>query len=187
MLRDLYRQKLLNAILFFAKRVKYPSRVKLFKLLFFLDFAHIRERGTSVTNQDYSAWDFGPVPARLFEEIKRDLPADFQPHLRVSKVIGQNENEMYEYTPLHDFDQAFFSPRELRIMQELVEIWKDEKPSIMSEATHFPKTPWDKTRKEKGLNSPIDPVLALDDSSSITEEDVRTLARERAELLSNHS
>ncbi|MFC1858011.1 Panacea domain-containing protein [Thermodesulfobacteriota bacterium] len=39
------------------------------KLLYFLDFIHFKHTGKSVTGLDYYAWQMGPVPRDLYEEI----------------------------------------------------------------------------------------------------------------------
>lgn len=64
------REKLLEAIKYFAAHTSYCGLTKLFKLLFFLDFDHYRETGRSVTGLKYEAWPMGPVPAELYSEIK---------------------------------------------------------------------------------------------------------------------
>jgi len=62
------RQKLIHAVVFFASNTKYCGKVKLFKLLYLLDFGHFRQTGRSVTGLDYLAWKFGPVPLALAQE-----------------------------------------------------------------------------------------------------------------------
>lgn len=171
---------------FFAGKVKYPSRVKLFKLLFYLDFRHIHERGISVTNLDYSAYPYGPVADSLFKEVASGSK-DIARFLREKIVSAPTEQERYEYSPQIKPDTSIFTPRELRIMNELIEIWRDARPSIMSEATHFRGTPWDRTKREKGEWAQIDPALALGDDSSFTAEDVHRMQTERREMLANHS
>ncbi|MCQ4437482.1 Panacea domain-containing protein, partial [Clostridioides difficile] len=63
------RQKLVEAVLFFATHVKKLGKVKLFKLLYFLDFEHFRDTGRSVTGMDYDAWKRGPGPEALHNEL----------------------------------------------------------------------------------------------------------------------
>jgi uncharacterized phage-associated protein len=62
------REKLINAIIFFANNTKHLGKIKLFKLLYLLDFEHFRQTGRSVTGLDYRAWKFGPVPIDLYQE-----------------------------------------------------------------------------------------------------------------------
>lgn len=54
MLTNHERQKLVEAVLYFATNVKKLGKVKLFKLLYFLDFEHFRDTGRSVTGMDSS-------------------------------------------------------------------------------------------------------------------------------------
>ena len=42
------REKLVNAIVFFADNTRYCGKTKLFKLLYLLDLHHFRETGRSV-------------------------------------------------------------------------------------------------------------------------------------------
>jgi uncharacterized phage-associated protein len=69
MLVEHSREKLINSIIYFLKNTKNCGKTKLFKLLYYLDFMHFRETGRSVTGLDYYAWDFGPVPKKLYDEI----------------------------------------------------------------------------------------------------------------------
>ena len=50
------RNRLVNAIVFFADNTKFCGKIKLFKLLYLLDFEHFRQTGKSVTGGDYQAW-----------------------------------------------------------------------------------------------------------------------------------
>lgn len=53
------REKLINTIIYFAIHVKKCGKIKLFKLLYFLDFEHYKQTGRSVTGLDYYAWKMG--------------------------------------------------------------------------------------------------------------------------------
>ena len=66
-----HREKLINAIIYFATHTKYCGKTKLLKLLYFLDFSHFKRTGKSVTGLDYFAWGMGPVPKELFKEFDR--------------------------------------------------------------------------------------------------------------------
>ena len=61
-----HREKLINAIIYFAKNTTYCGKTKLLKLLYFLDFYQFKQTGKSVTGLDYFAWKMGPVPKELF-------------------------------------------------------------------------------------------------------------------------
>src|SRR3972149_1376061 len=68
------REKLINAIIFFADNTRFLGKTKLCKLLYFLDFGHFKETGRSVTGMDYYAWKMGPVPVDLYEEVEAPEP-----------------------------------------------------------------------------------------------------------------
>ena len=73
-----HREKLLNAIIYFIVNTKRCHTLKLFKLLYFLDFEHFRQTGQSVTGLRYVAWPKGPAPDELWHELddpKPDLAA----------------------------------------------------------------------------------------------------------------
>jgi uncharacterized phage-associated protein len=69
------RDKLINAILYFAERTRGLGKIKLFKLLYLLDFEHFRQTGSPVTGMEYRAWKMSPAPAALVQ-IWDDLDAD---------------------------------------------------------------------------------------------------------------
>jgi hypothetical protein len=73
------RQKLIQAAVYFASRTEGCGKVKLFKLLYLLDFAHFRETGQSVTGLDYVAWKLGPVPIEMAQEWDQLEPDRQQP------------------------------------------------------------------------------------------------------------
>ena len=68
-LMDFSREKLINAIVFFLKTTKFCGKIKLFKLLYFLDFLHFKQTAMPVTGLRYYAWEMGPVPRDLFFEL----------------------------------------------------------------------------------------------------------------------
>lgn len=177
-----HREKLIGAIVYFASKTKYCGKTKLLKLLYFLDFNHFKETGKSVTGLPYSAWDRGPVPAELFSELsgkmKPDLAAciDIQPVGEFQKIVPKKKGLL---------NDEFFTPREKRIMSELVEIFKNIKTDDMVESTHLRKMPWDTTIRENGEKAPIDYMLAIDedDSRSLTREQAEEIAYEMEEMI----
>ena len=57
------KDKYFNAILYFLnKQIKYPTKTKLFKLLYYLDFDYFERYDKAVTNDKYKKMQFGPVP-----------------------------------------------------------------------------------------------------------------------------
>jgi uncharacterized phage-associated protein len=179
MLIEHNREKLINAIIYFLKNTRNCGKTKLFKLLYYLDFAHFRETGRSVTGLDYYAWDFGPVPKNLFDEINNPLP-----DLRESvSILPTNDRSFVGLKPKKQFDGRYFTKRELRILENVSFIFKDAKADDMVEASHLPNLPYDKTIKTEGENARIDYMLALDNTdSSLSAEEVIERIKDKEEI-----
>ncbi|MCB1643209.1 MAG: SocA family protein, partial [Xanthomonadales bacterium] len=162
MLKPRERDKLINAIVFFAGNTEGCGKIKLIKLLYLLDFEHFRQTGRSVTGLDYSAWKFGPVPTAFFAEWEQPQ-SDFSDavEIRSEKVI---DFERLKVVPKVEFDKSHFSPRELRLMQGLVERFRKDLSMPMVNVTHHERGPWAKIWDSgRGVNQHIPYALAIAD------------------------
>ena len=163
MIRAPERQKLINAVVFFAGNTNHCGKVKLFKLLYLLDFAHFRETGRSVTGMDYLAWKMGPVPLDFLQEWDQ-LEPDFAAAV---EIVPQ---KVFDHTralvrPKKSFDDSLFSKRELRIMSALAERFRDDFSQPMVNVTHLEQGPWDKIWDNgRGNNARIPYSLAVPDN-----------------------
>lgn len=61
------RDRLKNAVIFFAGNTHFCGLVKLFRLLYVLDVMHFQQTGQTVTGEHYAAYEFGPAPVYLYE------------------------------------------------------------------------------------------------------------------------
>lgn len=175
------RKKLINSILYFSEHVDKCGKVKLFKLLYFLDFEHFKLTGRSVTGLEYHAWKMGPVPVELFNEIpepKEDLSNIVD--LVITEVPGR-ANKMLKMTPKEEFSREYFSKREIRLLQELTKKYKTTKADEMIEATHLENSPWDQIYKNKETDNDVIPyelALRADEFEEMTRR-----ANERKDLV----
>ena len=154
------RDKLINAILFFAERTRALGKIKLFKLLYLLDFEHFRKTGRPVTGMEYRAWKMGPVPAQLvqeWDELESDLAEAIE--IRPERVIDYvRENVIAKRA----FDAAHFTPREIEIMDGLARIYADVLSDRMIDVTHAENGAWATVWCDgRGSDQPIDYRLAL--------------------------
>jgi len=152
-----HREKLINAILYFAEHTKYCGKIKLMKLLYFLDFYHFKETGKSVTSLDYFAWKRGPVARELFDEISGGMKPDLAAAVAVVPV-----GKMQKIKPKGKFSDEYFTKREKRLLEQLAFIFEDAKANDMVEVTHLSNEPWERTLTEKGEWAKIDYLLAID-------------------------
>ena len=73
--------------------------------------------------------------------------------------------------------------REKRLLNEIVEIFKDTKAEQMIESTHLSQSPWDTTIKQTGMKGHINYLLALDNNSnSLQYDEVIHRQNERQEM-----
>lgn len=142
------REKLINAIIYFANNTRFLGKTKLCKLLYFLDFEHFREAGRAVTGLEYFAWKMGPVPVDLYEEVDMPEPdmADKIEFIEKSTRRGT----MLVVKPIAEFDESHFTRREMRIMRSLADEFRDTPADDMIEATHLENQPWHRIYIEEG-------------------------------------
>jgi uncharacterized phage-associated protein len=174
-----HREKLINAIIYFADQTKYCGKTKLLKLLYFLDFSHFKQTGKSITGLDYFAWEMGPVPNDLFEELTDNM----KPDMRASIHDLPAGEGFQQIRPKKKFDNRYFSKKEIRLLEDLAFIFEDAKADAMVESTHLKNEPWDKTFKEKGEFQKIDYMLAIDsDIVSMPYDEAKERRQERSEI-----
>lgn len=176
---DHSREKLIQTVVFFANNVQKLGKVKLYKLLYFVDFMHYKETGRSVTGLQYFAWKMGPVPVSLHD--KMDEPeADWLGKVEFIQKETRS-GPMLTVSALSTFDPSHFSRRELRLLQSLAAEFYSSTSKEMIEKTHLENSPWHKVWEVEGRHQqpiPYDYALRAQDSDAI-----RGLTVERAELL----
>lgn len=160
------REKLIQAIIFFAQHTHCLGKTKLFKLLYFLDFEHFRQVGRPVTGLQYHAWKMGPVPEDLSEEVDEPEP-DLAERVRFREIPVRNWL-MLTVTARVQFDPSLFTKRELRLLSSLAEEYRDAVADDMIEATHVPGLPWHRVYVLEGRKrEPIPYEYALSGEESV--------------------
>lgn len=162
MLKNRDREKFIQAILYFAHNTAALGKVKLFKLLYLLDFEHFRQTGRSVTGLDYRAWKMGPVPAALvqqWDELDDDLAAAIRIEPRpVIDYVREN------VVPLQPFNAEHFTKRELRLLEDIANRFNGAFSERMIDVTHAENGAWAKTwAGGEGNDNTIPYELAIDD------------------------
>ncbi len=172
-----HREKLINAIVYFCQNTNYCGKTKLMKLLYFLDFMHFKQTGKSVTGLDYYAWEMGPVPKDLYEELD-SMNVDLAEAIRIMP-----QDKFQKICARQKFDDKYFTPRQKKLLNVVSEIFRDAKAEQMIESTHLKNHPWDKTIKQKGKFSKIDYLLAIDDTKeSLSHDEAQEVMEEVEEM-----
>jgi uncharacterized phage-associated protein len=159
------REKLINAIIYFLRETNHCHTLKLFKLLNFSDFEHFRQTGRTIFSLDYRALPKGPVPTDLLEEMKHGGSKDLKAAINIIEVKDQITGEIKrrDLKPRATFDKKWFTPRELKILARIAELFRDLKADDMSEFSHKSKKPWATVFDNgKGQGHVIPPELVFD-------------------------
>ena len=183
MLKNYEREKLINAIIFFANNTHNLGKVKLWKLLYFLDFQHYRDVGRPVTGLQYYAWPMGPVPVDLHDEVsspKEDMKEKLE--LRLSQW---EKGTTLFVVPKAEFDASLFSKRELRLLESLAHEFRDSSAEKMIEATHLENQPWNKVFNVQRQRQAIIPYQLA--SRGTEAEEISRLEIEHQEMRQNFS
>ena len=181
LLRNHEREKMINVMVYFAQYTLKCGKVKLFKLMYFLDFEHYKQIGRSVTGLNYYAWPMGPVPVDLYAEF--DIPAvDMLNSIRFESIPIKN-NLMISIKAVAKFDNRYFSKREFRIMEALATEYYEATANDMIETSHLEHHPWQRVYIQEGKKQqliPYDYALTPKEKEFITEQQ-----QEHQEMLSN--
>ncbi len=154
-------RKIENAVCFFAsehrKRAKRPLyQTYLYKYLAFLDFESLKETGRPALGLTYRAMERGPVPLELYGN-RANLRTELYEF-----VQDRDGNRVVQCRK--DPDLGWFSPREIRLMKRLVEIYASRyvDSRLMSDSSHEEIAAWRKTWKRQP-NAVIDYSLTFDE------------------------
>lgn len=168
---NMYRNKLLNAILFFSQNTLFCNKTKLLKLLYHLDFIHFKQTGYPSIGLTYYTYERGPVPVRFWKEIQYGVvPSDFEGKFTIEATEDVTE---CTFRALTKPDLSFFTPREQDILSMLVTKYYDKTAKQISEETHLPRQPWHTTKITKGMNRQIDYLLCIDEDSEISWDEAK--------------
>lgn len=147
-------KKYKNLILFFVNKIKNGTlgKLKIMKLLYFLDFDYFEKYGQSISGDEYLRFDNGPIP-RMAERILKEMNGkDIK---IVKRKIGLGYNDQQHIEPLKDFDVSLFSKEELLMMEDTAGKWEKLSGTEMKNASHG-EAPWIATKP----NNVIDYNLA---------------------------
>ncbi len=160
MLKNRNREKFIQAILYFAHNTAALGKIKLFKLLYLLDFEHFRQTGRSVTGLEYRAFRMGPVPTELLEQWDK-LDDDLSAAIRIvpEQVFDYSREKV---VPRQPFNDEHFTKRELRLLEDVANRYRDTLSEAMIDVTHAENGAWTRIWADgKGAYGPIPYALAI--------------------------
>lgn len=166
--------KLKAILLYFASNtdVKFLGKVKLMKLVYFLDFMHVKSYGSPVTYDTYINLEHGPIPSFIKNLV--DNAADDIDHSILSDTIlfeRPERTQMFRILPKRKFadkDRKYFSESELEVLEQVCARFGNKNTQFIEDASHE-ETPWKKTN----LLDKIPYALAAEDPDCrVTKEEI---------------
>ncbi|MFH1029724.1 MAG: Panacea domain-containing protein [bacterium] len=143
-------KKYKNVILFFANRIQNNTlgKLKIMKLLYFLDFDFFEKYGKSVTGDEYLRFERGPVP-RMAEKILKEMTGK---EIKVTKIkMGAGYNDQHHVSSLQEFDMGLFTKEELLMMEDIADKWEKFSGAEMKNASHG-EAPWIATKPDEVID-----------------------------------
>lgn len=150
---------------------------KLMKLMYFVDFLHVKKYGSPITYDTYVNLEHGPIPSTIMNLVNTAASDPDQSMLADTLSIERlNGVEMKRIVCTHEFDsndERLFSSTELKILKEVVKRFGDKNTKFIEEASHK-DTPWKTTK----LLEEIPYALATEDpDTQVDKEDVELLLK----------
>lgn len=152
---NINEKKYKHVILFFASKIQNGTlgKLKLMKLLYFLDFDFFEKYKKSITGDDYLRFNNGPVP-RMAEKILKEMQKN---EIKITKrKMKPGLNDQQHIEALVNFDLSLFTREELMMMEEIANKWEKFSGTEMKTASHG-EAPWVATKP----NDVIDYNLAF--------------------------
>jgi uncharacterized phage-associated protein len=131
------------------------NKMRALKLLFFAERYHLRKYGRPITNDEYFAMDYGPVPSGA-----KDLAesSDFRPKVEVEyagQFIAPSEDRLL-FKSVASVEDAVFSKTDLEALRFAWDAFHSCKPFDLVELTHaYPEWKKHETALKSGVNSRV--------------------------------
>ena len=141
--------KLANVIIAFITKCnpEFSDRLKLNKLLFYVDFYHYKLTGFSLTGLSYRAIQYGPVPT-FYENIYTYFENE---GIICSKWIkGENGSAKELFQTNSEFDSKYHSAEELETIDTIINKFKDTSSWDLVDISHNERG-WMELHNNKGI------------------------------------
>ena len=145
--------KFANAAAYLAGRCSDLTRMKLSKLLFFADKAHLLWYGRPVIGDRYIKMEFGPVPSSAYNLMKRDDRATAEDQEVFDRFLLVDGNDIKAKMPP---DLNYLSETDVEALDYVLNQYGHLTPAQLSKLSHN-EPAW----REAGMNGDMDYRLLL--------------------------
>lgn len=138
--------KLGNAVVYLAERIKPLSKTKLLKLIYLIEEYAVRTYGLPFFNLDFSVWKLGPVSRDVFVDLSSDEPILLANYINKTITDGS-----VFVTPKKAFSDDEFSDNEMELLEHIVETFQTTSAAELIQLTHRKHSLWYVTAQENGV------------------------------------
>lgn len=145
----LHQEKYQNAILYFMQHCnnQYLGATKLNKLLYYLDFLNYRDRGESVTGDEYYHMQYGPVPSSV--DVVMSVLRESGKLEVTGEPFGETTRKIYKAKEKSDI--TVFSKEEQQLLADICKEFKDYDTDKIIAQTHL-EAPWFYSRPHQKID-----------------------------------
>jgi uncharacterized phage-associated protein len=140
------------------------------KLFYFLDFIHVKNYGSPVTNDCYINLEHGPIPTtikNLVDSVDNDIDnAVLSDVIKINKIDGENMHRVEGLRNFSERDAGYLSDNQIKILKKICIRFGDSNMREIEKAAHE-ETPW----RETSLLDKIPYSLAAKDDDCLVEEE----------------
>ena len=134
--------KLKAILLYFTENTntRFLGKVKLMKLIYFLDFLHLKTYGSPITYDDYINLEHGPIPSTIKnlidsadDDIDNSILADT---VSIEKSDELNIRRIIPKRKLTERDRQYFSETELDILNKVCRRFGEKNTKYIEDESH---------------------------------------------------
>ena len=141
------KEKLANAIIYFAEKIPDLSKTKLIKLLYLLEESYVKEYNIPFLDIDFEIWQAGPVNRETYIELS-DEPIILKGYIR-REFLPDSPNVYIK--SIKKFSDDEFSDNEIEMMDFIITHFGNKTATELVDYTHRPGSAWYNITKKTGL------------------------------------
>jgi len=149
--------KMMNMILFITESLDGVFVTKINKLLWYMDFLYFKESSVSISGSRYIRLPYGPIPEGYDLIIGVMMNEKL---LEKEEITFEKGRVGVKLKALFSYDTNCFSDTELRVMNFIIDHFKDYTCGQISEYSHKEK-PYEKTAENEKISYELSSELSL--------------------------
>lgn len=151
------QKRLIQIVLYILNKTGGIDYYHLFKIIYFAELEHISKWGSRMTTDDLCAMEYGPVPSKLYDAVKKKNARGTKlADMLWSVAESAKDDATYVLLPKQDVDLAYLSKSDLDALDNSIE--ENAKLSFgkLKEKSH--DAAWREAYEKQNGNNIISPI-----------------------------